>query len=132
MNKRIGAAVATFGLTAAMTASTLVFASPAEAVTDFANCDDMHKIFKNGVAKSKTAANRAGARGTTGPLSGRLSTGSTTRATPTTTAPPARSAADATPTAGGATDEPAGRLVPGPGQAARAPAVLGRRTVDRA
>jgi hypothetical protein len=42
----------------AMSASMLAFAGPAEAVTDFANCDAMHKVFKNGVAKSKAAANR--------------------------------------------------------------------------
>jgi hypothetical protein len=58
MNKRIGAAVATFGLTTAMTASTLAFAAPAEAVTDFSSCDAMHRVYKNGVAKSKAAANR--------------------------------------------------------------------------
>jgi len=46
-------------IAAAMTASMVTFAGPAEAVTDFANCDAMHKVFKNGVAKSKTAANRA-------------------------------------------------------------------------
>ncbi len=46
-------------IAAAMTASMLAFAGPAEAVTDFANCDAMHKVFKNGVAKSKIAANRA-------------------------------------------------------------------------
>jgi hypothetical protein len=45
-------------IAAAMTASMLAFAGPAEAVTDFANCDAMHKVFKNGVAKSKAAANR--------------------------------------------------------------------------
>jgi hypothetical protein len=59
MNKRIVAAVSAFGLTTAMTASMLVFASPAEAVTDFRNCDHMHRTFKNGVAKSDRAANRA-------------------------------------------------------------------------
>jgi hypothetical protein len=42
----------------AMTASMLAFAGPAEAVTDFANCDAMHRTFKNGVARSKAAANR--------------------------------------------------------------------------
>lgn len=45
-------------IAAAMTASMLAFAGPAEAVTDFANCDAMHKVFKNGVARSKAAANR--------------------------------------------------------------------------
>lgn len=45
-------------IAAAMTASMLALAGPAEAVTDFANCDAMHKVFKNGVAKSKAAANR--------------------------------------------------------------------------
>ncbi len=58
MNKRISAAVATFGLTTAMTAGMFAFTAPAEAVTDFANCDQMHKTFKNGVARSKAAANR--------------------------------------------------------------------------
>jgi hypothetical protein len=43
---------------AAMTVSALTFASPAEAVTDFPNCDAMHRVFKAGVAKSKKAANR--------------------------------------------------------------------------
>lgn len=43
----------------ALTASALAFtAGPAEAVTDYANCDAMHKDFKYGVAKSKAAANK--------------------------------------------------------------------------
>jgi Excalibur calcium-binding domain len=42
----------------AMTASTLAFAGPAEAVTDFAGCGAMHRTFKNGVAKSHAAAHR--------------------------------------------------------------------------
>jgi Excalibur calcium-binding domain len=42
----------------AMTASTLAFAGPAEAVTDFASCKGMHQTFKNGVAKSRAAAHR--------------------------------------------------------------------------
>jgi hypothetical protein len=47
-------------VTIALAASALTFAaSPAEAVTDYRNCDHMHRTFKNGVAKSKTAANRA-------------------------------------------------------------------------
>ena len=58
MNNRIGAAVATFGLTTAMTASMLAFAGPAEAVTDFSSCDHMHRTFKNGVARSEAAADR--------------------------------------------------------------------------
>jgi hypothetical protein len=42
----------------AMTASALMFAaSPAAAVTDYANCDALHKDFKYGVARSKAAAN---------------------------------------------------------------------------
>ncbi|HEX6148734.1 excalibur calcium-binding domain-containing protein [Nocardioides sp.] len=41
-----------------MTVSMLAFAGPAEAVTDYRNCDHMHKTYKNGVAKSKKAANR--------------------------------------------------------------------------
>jgi hypothetical protein len=36
----------------------VVFAGPAEAATHFANCDAMHRTYKNGVAKSKAAANR--------------------------------------------------------------------------
>ena len=42
----------------ALTASTLAFAGPAEAITDFSSCDAMHRVYKNGVAKSKKAANR--------------------------------------------------------------------------
>jgi hypothetical protein len=42
----------------AMTASTLAFAGPAEAVTDFSTCAQMHRTFKNGVAKSRLAAHR--------------------------------------------------------------------------
>jgi hypothetical protein len=42
----------------AMTASMLTFAGPADAVTDFRNCDQMHRTFKNGVAKSRAAAHR--------------------------------------------------------------------------
>jgi hypothetical protein len=46
-------------LTMALTASVLTFtAGPAEAVTDFRNCDHMHRTFKNGVAKSRAAARR--------------------------------------------------------------------------
>lgn len=43
----------------ALTASALTFtAGPAEAVTDYANCDALHRDFKYGVAVSKAAANR--------------------------------------------------------------------------
>jgi hypothetical protein len=42
----------------AMTASTLAFAGPAEAVTDFRSCAQMHRTFKFGVAKSVAAAHR--------------------------------------------------------------------------
>lgn len=41
-----------------LTASMLAFAGPAEAVTDFRNCAQMHRAFKNGVAKSRPAAHR--------------------------------------------------------------------------
>jgi hypothetical protein len=41
----------------AMTASTLALtAGPAEAVTDFRNCDHLHRTFKYGVARSDRAA----------------------------------------------------------------------------
>lgn len=43
----------------ALTASALTFtAAPAMAVTDYANCDAMHRTFKHGVARSDAAANR--------------------------------------------------------------------------
>ncbi|HET7328862.1 MAG TPA: excalibur calcium-binding domain-containing protein [Nocardioidaceae bacterium] len=43
----------------ALTASVFTFAAgPAQAATDFANCDAMHHVYKHGVAKSKRAANR--------------------------------------------------------------------------
>ena len=43
----------------ALTASALTFtAGPADAATDFANCDAMHRVFKYGVARSKAAANK--------------------------------------------------------------------------
>ena len=43
----------------ALSASALTFtAGPADAVTDYANCTDMHKVFKYGVAKDKKAANK--------------------------------------------------------------------------
>jgi Excalibur calcium-binding domain len=42
----------------AMTASTLAFAGPAEAVTDFRSCTQLHRAFKNGVALSHAAAHR--------------------------------------------------------------------------
>lgn len=46
-------------LAAILTTTALMFtATPAEAVTDYANCDAMHRDFKYGVAKSKAAANR--------------------------------------------------------------------------
>jgi Ni/Co efflux regulator RcnB len=44
--------------TAAVAAPITLAAAPAEAATDFANCDAMHRVFKYGVAKSKAAANR--------------------------------------------------------------------------
>jgi hypothetical protein len=43
---------------AAIAAPITLAATPAEAATDFANCDAMHRVFKYGVAKSKKAANR--------------------------------------------------------------------------
>lgn len=42
----------------AMTASMLAFTGPAEAVTHFGSCAQMHRTFKNGVAKSRPAAHR--------------------------------------------------------------------------
>ena len=42
----------------ALTTGALVLASPAEAVTDFANCDAMHRVFPAGVSISKKAANK--------------------------------------------------------------------------
>jgi Excalibur calcium-binding domain len=42
----------------AMTATTLAFAGPAMAATDYANCDQMHKTYKYGVARSDAAADR--------------------------------------------------------------------------
>lgn len=38
--------------------STSTFAGPADAVTDFRNCGQMHRTFKNGVDKSRAAAHR--------------------------------------------------------------------------
>ena len=43
---------------ALMASALTLTATPAEAATDFANCDAMHRVYKNGVAKSKAAANR--------------------------------------------------------------------------
>ena len=45
-------------ITVAMTASMLTFAGPAEAVTDYQGCGQMHRTFKYGVAKSRFAAHR--------------------------------------------------------------------------
>lgn len=43
----------------ALSASALTFvAGPADAATDYANCDALHRDFKYGVAKSKKAANK--------------------------------------------------------------------------
>ena len=42
----------------ALAASTLTFAGPAEAVTDFRGCSQMHRTFEFGVAKSRFAAHR--------------------------------------------------------------------------
>ena len=43
----------------ALTASALTFAAaPANAVTDYRNCDHMHRTFKYGVARSDAAADR--------------------------------------------------------------------------
>ncbi len=43
----------------AFVASALTFvAAPAEAVTDYANCDAMHRDFAHGVARSDRAADR--------------------------------------------------------------------------
>lgn len=48
----------------ALTASAFTFtAGPADAVTDYANCDAMHRTFKYGVARSKLAAARQVASG---------------------------------------------------------------------
>jgi hypothetical protein len=47
-----------FVTTAAIAAPITLTAAPAEAATDFANCDAMHRVFKYGVAKTKKAANR--------------------------------------------------------------------------
>ena len=44
--------------TAAVAAPIILTATPAEAATDFSSCDAMHRVYKNGVAKSKAAANR--------------------------------------------------------------------------
>ncbi|MCL8026037.1 excalibur calcium-binding domain-containing protein [Nocardioides bruguierae] len=43
---------------ALMVGSLTAVAAPAQAATDFANCDAMHKVYKYGVAKSKRAAKR--------------------------------------------------------------------------
>ena len=43
----------------ALTASALTFvAGPAEAVTDYRNCDHMHRTYAHGVARSDAAADR--------------------------------------------------------------------------
>ncbi len=42
----------------AMTVGMLAFAGPAEAVTDFRSCDQLHRTFKNGVARSHAVAHR--------------------------------------------------------------------------
>ena len=42
----------------ALTLSSLAFASPAGAVTDYRNCDHMHQTFKYGVARTDAAADR--------------------------------------------------------------------------
>jgi hypothetical protein len=46
-------------IAASLTVSALTFtAGPAEAVTDYANCDAMHRVFKYGVARTKAAATK--------------------------------------------------------------------------
>jgi hypothetical protein len=75
----------------AMTASTLAFAGPAEAVTDFRSCTQLHRAFKNGVALSHAAAHRQERSGHRRPAVRPPSTGRTARATLTGTAPLARS-----------------------------------------
>ena len=51
-------AFAALGVAAAMATPALVV-SPAEAnVPHFSSCDAMHRVYKNGVAKSKAAATR--------------------------------------------------------------------------
>lgn len=45
-------------LALALAGSTLALAGPAHAVTDFANCTAMHKVYPAGVAKSKAAATK--------------------------------------------------------------------------
>ena len=49
---RIAATVAA----SAIVATPLAVAGPAAAVTHFANCTAMHKVYKHGVAKSQAAA----------------------------------------------------------------------------
>ncbi|HYJ70662.1 MAG TPA: hypothetical protein VEX15_23655 [Nocardioidaceae bacterium] len=47
-----------------MTVSALTFvAAPAEAVTDFRNCDHMHRTFEHGAARFDRAADRQVATG---------------------------------------------------------------------
>lgn len=49
----------TGAIAVAMTASALIFiGGPAEAATDFRNCDHMHQTFEHGVARSDAAADR--------------------------------------------------------------------------
>ena len=50
-------------VTACSLASLLVATVPAHAVTDYANCDAMHKDFKYGVARSKAAADAQSKKG---------------------------------------------------------------------
>lgn len=55
MKSRFGAIITAAG----MTASALIFtASPAQAATDYANCDALHRDFRYGVARSDRAADR--------------------------------------------------------------------------
>ena len=42
----------------AVTSLALSVSTPAEAATKFANCTAMHRVYKHGVAKSTTAANK--------------------------------------------------------------------------
>jgi predicted porin len=45
-------------LAVALSANLLCVAGPAEAVTVYGSCDQLHRTYKNGVAKSDAAADR--------------------------------------------------------------------------
>ena len=129
MNKRIGAAVAAFGLTVAMAGLT-VPAANAHTIGLHDNCTNFNNLSANGVG-TRTARDRGG--NSTNFLRSNKTYWAAERHNGDLDRDNDRIACEQRLIAeAGHPDEPAGGLVPEPAEAPRAPQVLGRGAVDRA